>query len=123
MGHDTQPTTWKNPAVDPAPPPEDSVALPQDEVDQLQQARVSHAVIDQATGIVMALGRIPPDQAGSVLQEVSQHTHLTLRCLAEALTAWAHTGEIDLTIRLTLEQALHRQTPHSRGDQVRASRG
>jgi hypothetical protein len=123
MAHDTQSTTWENPAQDPAPAPEDSVAMLQDEVGPLQQALLSHAVIDQATGIVMALGRIRPDQAWSVLQEVSQHTHLTVRCLAEALTSWAYTGEIDLTIRLALEQALRRQAPGSPSDRVRATRG
>ncbi|CAM5673745.1 ANTAR domain-containing protein OS=Streptomyces chartreusis OX=1969 GN=CP983_41160 PE=4 SV=1 [Streptomyces chartreusis] len=47
----------------------------EEEVDQLKEAVVSHAVVDQAIGMVVALGRVAPDEGWAVLKEVSQHTH------------------------------------------------
>ncbi|MFF3418182.1 ANTAR domain-containing protein [Streptomyces sp. NPDC002698] len=34
---------------------------------QVQQAIHSHAVVDQAVGVVLAVGRLTPDQAWDVL--------------------------------------------------------
>lgn len=36
----------------------------QEEVEQLKEAVASHAVVDQAIGVVVALGRMTPDEAG-----------------------------------------------------------
>lgn len=81
----------------------------QKEVEQLKEAVTSHAVVDQAIGMVVALGRITPDQAWTVLKEVSQHTNTKLRHVAELVLAWGGgTGEMPGEIRTELEKALGR---------------
>ncbi|MGW3661920.1 ANTAR domain-containing protein [Streptomyces sp. NPDC005141] len=70
---------------------------------------VNHAVTEQAMGVVMALGRLHADQARTVLTEVSQRTDITLRRIAELLTAWAPSGELNLGIRIALEEAIRGQ--------------
>jgi ANTAR domain len=55
------------------------------EVDGLRQALESHPVIDMARGIVMATGRCSADEAWQVLVEVSQHTNIKLREIAQSL--------------------------------------
>jgi hypothetical protein len=58
----------------------------QEEVEQLKEAVASHAVVDQAIGMMVALGRVTPDQGWVVLKDVSQHTNIKLRAeLEEAL--------------------------------------
>ncbi|WUG05357.1 ANTAR domain-containing protein [Streptomyces sp. NBC_00467] len=78
-----------------------------EEVDRLRQALASRgAVIDQAMGIVMALGRLPANEAWNVLREVSQRTNSKLSLVAQLLTAWAESGELHLGIRIALEEAV-----------------
>ncbi|MEW2546663.1 ANTAR domain-containing protein [Streptomyces sp. NPDC047002] len=55
------------------------------EVDGLRHALESHPVIDMARGVVMAAGRCTPDEAWRVLVEVSQHTNIKLRDIAQSL--------------------------------------
>ncbi|MFF4021144.1 ANTAR domain-containing protein [Streptomyces sp. NPDC001843] len=50
---------------------------------QLQQALASHAVVDQAIGVLTVLGQIPPCDGFTVLREVSQHTNIKLSQVAE----------------------------------------
>jgi hypothetical protein len=50
---------------------------------QLQQALASHAVIDQAIGVLAVLGQITPGDGFTVLREVSQHTDIKLTQVAE----------------------------------------
>ncbi|MFE7765173.1 ANTAR domain-containing protein [Streptomyces sp. NPDC057438] len=50
---------------------------------QLQQALASHAVVDQAIGVLTILGKIPPCDGFTVLREVSQHTNIKLSQVAE----------------------------------------
>ncbi|MGW6486213.1 ANTAR domain-containing protein [Streptomyces sp. NPDC055056] len=64
------------------------------------------AVIEQATGIVMALGRLPADKAAAVLTEVSQRNHIEPARIAGLLIAWASCGELNLGIRIALEEAI-----------------
>ncbi|MEU9438976.1 ANTAR domain-containing protein [Streptomyces sp. NPDC048252] len=45
---------------------------------QLRQARASHAVVDQAIGVLTVLGQLPPCDGFTVLREVSQHTNIKL---------------------------------------------
>ncbi|MFF8532136.1 ANTAR domain-containing protein [Streptomyces sp. SAS_267] len=73
------------------------------------QNLVPNPVRDQAVGIVMALGRLPADQARTVLTEVSQRTNVTLLRIAGLLTAWASCGELNLGIRIALEEAIRAQ--------------
>jgi hypothetical protein len=50
---------------------------------QLQQALASHAVVDQAIGVLTVLGQIPPCDGFTVLREVSQYTNIKLTQVAE----------------------------------------
>ncbi|MET9667973.1 ANTAR domain-containing protein [Streptomyces sp. NPDC006475] len=78
-----------------------------EEVDQLRQALACRgAVIDQAIGIVMALGRLPADEAWNVLREVTQRTNSKPHLVAQLLTAWAGSGELHLGVRIALEEAV-----------------
>ncbi|CQR65994.1 ANTAR domain-containing protein [Streptomyces leeuwenhoekii] len=83
----------------------------QEQVRQLKEAVVSHAVVDQAIGMIVALGRVAPDQAWAVLKEVSQHTNIKLRSVAEMILAWGRTGVMPAQIRAELEDALDRNGP------------
>ncbi|MFC5219612.1 MULTISPECIES: ANTAR domain-containing protein [Streptomyces] len=82
----------------------------EEEVQQLKQAVVSHAVVDQAIGMMVAMGRVTPDQGWTVLREVSQHTNIKLRHVAELVVLWGRTGEIPYEIRAELEDALDRNS-------------
>ncbi|MFF6996812.1 ANTAR domain-containing protein [Streptomyces sp. NPDC008313] len=83
----------------------------QEEIDQLKDAVTSHAVVDQAIGLVVALGRVTPDEGWTVLREVSQHTNVKLRDIAEMVLLWARTGELPSSVRTALEEALDRCGP------------
>ncbi|WP_345624374.1 ANTAR domain-containing protein [Streptomyces ziwulingensis] len=82
-----------------------------EQVRQLKEAVVSHAVVDQAIGMVVALGRVAPDQAWAVLKEISQHTNVKLRSVAELILVWGRTGAMPAEIRAALEDALDRHGP------------
>jgi hypothetical protein len=79
-----------------------------EEIDQLQRAVTSHAVIDQAIGTVVAFGRIPPDEAWWVLREVSQHTNTKVRTVAEHVLKFAQGGALSDTELEELRKALGR---------------
>lgn len=83
----------------------------QEEVHQLKEAVASHAVVDQAIGMVVALGRVTPDQGWAVLKDVSQHTNIKLRNVAELILIWGRTGDMPAQIRAELEDALDRHGP------------
>ncbi|MCX4703529.1 ANTAR domain-containing protein [Streptomyces sp. NBC_01373] len=83
----------------------------QAEIDQLKEAVASHAVVDQAIGMVVALGRVTPDQGWEVLKDVSQHTNIKLRNVAELILLWGRAGQMPPEIRAELEEALDRYGP------------
>ncbi|MFF5145015.1 ANTAR domain-containing protein [Streptomyces sp. NPDC013157] len=83
----------------------------QEEVDQLKEAVASHAVVDQAIGMVVALGRVTPDEGWEVLKEVSQHTNIKLRNVADLILIWGRTGDMPAEIRAELAEALERYGP------------
>jgi hypothetical protein len=83
----------------------------QEEVHQLKEAVASHAVVDQAIGMVVALARVTPDQGWAVLKDVSQHTNIKLRNVAELILIWGRTGDMPPEIRAELEVALDRHGP------------
>ncbi|GAA2649223.1 ANTAR domain-containing protein [Streptomyces vastus] len=106
-------------AVEPAGGPQEAtapdetaqiVAL-QEEVGQLKEAVTSHAVVDQAIGMMVALGRVTPEQGWAVLREVSQHTNIKLRNVAELIIIWGQKGDLPHDIRATLEDTLDRYGP------------
>ncbi|MFI6642421.1 ANTAR domain-containing protein [Streptomyces sp. NPDC050504] len=88
----------------------------ENEVLQLKKALLSRAVIDQAVGIVVATGAMPPDEAWDVLRETSMRTNTKLRVLAEQLVAWAHhSRDLDPALHQELNRRLaprHRDTTH-----------
>ena len=94
---------------DPGPDSDpDQIFLLQEQVRQLKEAVVSHAVVDQAIGVVIALGGVTPDEGWIVLKEVSQHTNIKLRNVAEAILIWGRTGVIPPEILAALEDRLGR---------------
>ncbi|MEV5099669.1 ANTAR domain-containing protein [Streptomyces rochei] len=76
------------------------------EINQLQEAVVSHAVVDQAVGVVVTLGGLRPDQGFQVLREVSQHTNVKLRQVSEQIVDWVHSEQLSDEIRAALDKAL-----------------
>ncbi|KAA0940557.1 MULTISPECIES: ANTAR domain-containing protein [Streptomyces] len=83
----------------------------QEEIGQLREAVTSHAVVDQAIGMMVALGQVTPGQGWCVLREVSQHTNIKLRSVAELIIAWGRAGELPPDVRAALEEALDRYGP------------
>ncbi|MFD5721467.1 ANTAR domain-containing protein [Streptomyces sp. NPDC127036] len=77
---------------------------------QLQQAVHSHAVIDQAIGVLLAVGELTPDQGWDVLREVSQRTNIKLRHVSGLLIEWARTGNLCADIRTELDRQLAQYT-------------
>ena len=52
---------------------------------QLEAALASHALVDQARGVLMATHRIDADAAWGLLVRVSSHENIKVRTLAEAV--------------------------------------
>lgn len=101
----TVPSTDVRPDPGPDSDPDQIFRL-QEQVRQLKEAVVSHAVVDQAIGVVIALGGVTPDEGWIVLKEVSQHTNIKLRNVAEAILIWGRTGVIPPEILTVLEDRL-----------------
>ncbi|MGW2705308.1 ANTAR domain-containing protein [Streptomyces sp. NPDC001340] len=76
------------------------------EIHHLQDAVVSHAVIDQAIGVVKAVGGLRPDQGIEVLTAVSRRTDIGLRAIAGLPVDWAATGRLPDDLRKALDTAL-----------------
>ncbi|MBD0843864.1 MULTISPECIES: ANTAR domain-containing protein [unclassified Streptomyces] len=89
----------------------DRISELQEEVQQLKEAVTSHAVVDQAIGMVVAMGRVTPDAGWAVLKEVSQHTNIKLRNVADLILIWGRDGAMPPEIRAELEAALDRHSP------------
>ncbi|MCW7946608.1 hypothetical protein AAW14_32670 [Streptomyces hygroscopicus] len=78
----------------------------EEEVGQLKEAVTSHAVVDQAIGMLVALGHVTPDQGWNVLREVSQRANIKLRNVAELILIWGRDGDLPEDIRVLLEDTL-----------------
>ncbi len=61
--------------------------------------------------MVVALGRVAPEQGWAVLKEVSQHTNIKLRNVAELILIWGRDGRMPPEIRVELVNALERYGP------------
>ncbi len=81
------------------------------EIAQLEQAVESHAVIDQAMGVLMAVGRCSSAEAWDALREASMRTNTKLRIVAELVLEWARTGNLPPALRTELERRLIAGTP------------
>jgi hypothetical protein len=87
------------------------VAALEEELAQMRRALVSHAVVDQAIGVVLACGGVTPEEGWEILREVSQRTNTKLREVAEHLVQWPHCGWLPPEIRRGLDTALERRKP------------
>ncbi|MFD9122122.1 ANTAR domain-containing protein [Streptomyces bottropensis] len=76
--------------------------------DHLQTAITSHAVIDQAIGVVIALGALRPQQGFDVLKDVSQHTNVKLREIAGLIVDWVLTHHLPDDVQEALDAALQK---------------
>ncbi|MFF9324770.1 ANTAR domain-containing protein [Streptomyces sp. NPDC014776] len=79
-----------------------------EEVARLRQAVASHAVMDQAIGVVITLGTLRPEEGWEVLEEVARQTGTPLREVATHLVEWAHCGWLPEAIEQALDAALTR---------------
>ncbi|MDX3799149.1 ANTAR domain-containing protein [Streptomyces sp. AK04-3B] len=81
---------------------------------QLRRAIDSHAAVDQAIGVLIAVHRIVPDAGFEVLREVSQHTNVKLLAVAGSVIGWALGRQpLPEPVRQELEAAVQR---HARLD-------
>ncbi|MEW2530252.1 ANTAR domain-containing protein [Streptomyces sp. NPDC047071] len=87
-------------------PVADQVRELQEQVEQLKQAVRSHAVIDQAIGVVLTVGQLTPQEAWDVLREMSMRSNTKLRTVADHLLAWAQTGDLPAPLRAELARQL-----------------
>ncbi|MHB9855203.1 ANTAR domain-containing protein [Streptomyces krungchingensis] len=94
-----------------ARPDDDDPRRLREEIDQLKEAVTSHAVVDQAIGMMVALGRVTPEQGWAVLREVSQHTNIKLRAVAEMIIVWGQEGELPADVHAVLEETLDKYGP------------
>ena len=105
----TVPPTGTRPGPGPDPDADsDQIFRLQEQVRQLKEAVVSHAVVDQAIGVIIVLGGVTPDEGWIVLKEVSQHTNIKLRNVAETILIWGRTGVMPPEILTALEDRLGR---------------
>ncbi|MFD7705973.1 ANTAR domain-containing protein [Streptomyces sp. NPDC059785] len=88
------------------------IASLQEEVAHLRQAIVSHAVVDQAIGVVIARGGLRPEAGWEILRDVSQQTNTKLRDIAEHVVQWPFCGWLPDEIRAPLETALDTSGTH-----------
>ncbi|WP_328419179.1 ANTAR domain-containing protein [Streptomyces sp. NBC_00443] len=75
-------------------------------VGQLEHTVESHAVIDQAMGVLIAVGRLSAAEAWDVLRETSMSTNIKLRHVAELVVTWGATGHLATDIRSELSRRL-----------------
>ncbi|GGQ78404.1 ANTAR domain-containing protein [Streptomyces flaveolus] len=75
---------------------------------QLKQALSSHALVDQAIGVLTALGQISPSDGFTVLREISQHTNVRLSVVAEHLLKHAQGAALPDLLLGELHAALAR---------------
>ncbi|WP_239091823.1 ANTAR domain-containing protein [Streptomyces sp. SID14478] len=89
------------------------------QVGQLTNALTLHEIVDQAIGVVIALGALNPDEGFPVLRTVSQNLNIELRTVAEQLVRWPGSGILQPDIRQALETALE----HARAQHAAAAGG
>ncbi|MFF8675149.1 ANTAR domain-containing protein [Streptomyces sp. NPDC015242] len=75
---------------------------------QLRQAVDSHATVDQAIGVLVAVHRLAPTTGFEVLREVSQHANVKLHAVAETVIEWALGGPLPSPVGRELDAAVQR---------------
>jgi AmiR/NasT family two-component response regulator len=86
--------------------PADEIKQLQTKVAQLERAVYSHAVIDQAIGVIVAVGRLTPAESWDLLCETSMCTNTKLRHVAELVVTLGVTGNLTADIREELARRL-----------------
>jgi hypothetical protein len=77
---------------------------------QLRHAVDSHARVDQAIGVLIAIHRLAPAAGFEVLREVSQHTNVKLHTVAETVIAWAPGQPLPERVGRQLDAAVQRRS-------------
>ncbi|MGA5207825.1 ANTAR domain-containing protein [Streptomyces variegatus] len=77
---------------------------------QLRHAVDSHARVDQAIGVLIAIHRLTPAAGFEVLREVSQHTNIKLHRVAEVVIAWALGQPLTESVGRQLDAAVRRRS-------------
>lgn len=85
---------------------------------QLRQAVDSHATVDQAIGVLVAVHRLTPTAGFEVLREVSQHCNVKLHSVAETVIDWALGDPLPPPVGRELDAAVQRR-PRTEGDPER----
>ncbi|GGS77305.1 ANTAR domain-containing protein [Streptomyces cinerochromogenes] len=93
-----------------------------DEVDQLRQALVSHALVDQAIGVVITVGGLRREQGWEALKHMSQHTNVKLREVARCLVEWPARRTLPEVIRRALPAAVEHARAQTGADPREAER-
>lgn len=76
------------------------------EIEQLRHAVWAHATVDQAIGVVIALGHLSPGDAWEVIRAVSMRTNTKLRDVSQQIVTWGLTGVLADELRSELEHQL-----------------
>lgn len=87
------------------------------EVDQLHQAVRSYTIVDQAIGVLVAVGQLSPAEGWDVLREVSMRTNIKLCHVAELLIEWGQSGALCSDIRRELDRQLAQRAGEAVGPQ------
>ncbi|MER6979497.1 ANTAR domain-containing protein [Streptomyces carpinensis] len=82
------------------------LALLREENAQQRHALASRPLIDQARGMIMAIGRCTSVEAWPVLMAVSQHGNVQLHTVAQQLVATTADHQLPAPIRRALGQIL-----------------
>ncbi|MFJ8822492.1 ANTAR domain-containing protein [Streptomyces sp. NPDC102467] len=105
--------------------PENNAPVARDRADlEAQVARLREvvhrrAVVDQAVGVLLALGRITPAEARDALREMSARAGLTLPQVARHLVEYARSGELPDAVRTELARQLAVPRQRAAGAAVR----
>ncbi|MFE5136343.1 ANTAR domain-containing protein [Streptomyces fagopyri] len=76
---------------------------------RLHQALDSHAVVDQAIGVLIALHRLSAGSGWEILREVSRHSDITVREVADLVIGWPQGHPMPAPVRDELDDALRRR--------------
>nr|WP_232838463.1 ANTAR domain-containing protein [Streptomyces geranii] len=79
----------------------------------ISHALDSHAAVEQAVGVLLAVHGISPTAGIEVLREVAQHTDIRVHSVAETLMAWALGRPLPEPVDQELNAAVERR---ARGD-------
>ncbi|MFE5753370.1 ANTAR domain-containing protein [Streptomyces massasporeus] len=80
------------------------------ENDQLRHAVASHATVDQAIGVLIAVHRLAPEAGFEVLREVSQQANIKLHSVAQRVIGWALGEPLPQRVGKELDAAVQRRS-------------